>query len=103
MKYFLELAKDIPPMALELNRKAETFRVQIGNLELIVGKYNQIVLTMLDVEQPLLLTQLKAIDKALEKGLRHLTWKSHSIDGFVRETTTLVKARPSEEAARRPY
>lgn len=35
--------------------------------------------------------QLKQIDKALEKGQKHLTWRSHAIDDFIRETTTLVK------------
>ena len=34
-------------------------RWQIGNLELIVGKYNTILQTMLDVEQPLLLGQAR--------------------------------------------
>ena len=65
--------------------------MQIGNLELIVGKYNHVLQTVLDVEAPLLQTQLKAIDKQVEKGLKHLTWRSHSIDEFVRETTTMVK------------
>ena len=46
---------------------------------------------MLSVEMPLLQAQLKQIDKALEKGQKHLTWRSHAIDEFVRETTTLVK------------
>ena len=46
---------------------------------------------MLSVEMPLLQAQLKLIDKALEKGQNHLTWRSHAIDDFIRETTTLVK------------
>ena len=70
-------------MALELNKNAETFRVQRGSLQLITDKYNHIMQTMLDVEQPLLQAQLKAIDKALEKGQKHLTWKSHAIDDVV--------------------
>ena len=104
VKYFLDLQKaigevdadgnpryKIPDAAAELFKKAETYRVQIGNLELIVGKYNHVLQTVLDVEAPLLQTQLKAIDKQVEKGLKHLTWRSHSIDEFVRETTTMVK------------
>ena len=63
----------MPETALKLNTMAETYRVQRGSLQLIVGKYNHIVMTMLDVEQPLLQGQLKAIDKALEKGQKHLT------------------------------
>ena len=91
VKYFIPMDKEIPKSALELHGKAETFRVQIGNLDLIVGKYNQILISMLDVEQPLLQAQLKAIDKVLEKGQKHLTWRSHAIDEFVREATTLIK------------
>ena len=91
VKYLLEFQKEVPATAIELNKNAETFRVQRLSLEVIVGKYNHIMQTMLDVEQPLLQAQLKAIDRALEKGQRHLTWRSHSIDDFVRETSNLVK------------
>ena len=91
VNYFGMLAKEIPKPAAELFQRNELFRVQMGNLELIVGKYNQIMTTMLSVEMPLLQAQLKQIDKALEKGQKHLTWRSHAIDEFIRETTTLVK------------
>ena len=90
VKYLIELDREVPDVALKLNKNAETFRVQRGSLELIVGKYNHIMQTMLDVEQPLLQQQLKSIDRSLEKGQKHLTWKSHSIDDFVRDTNTLV-------------
>ena len=59
VKYLLELNHEVPAAALELNKKAETFRVQRGSLQLIVGKYNHIMQTMLDVEQPLLLGQAR--------------------------------------------
>ena len=59
VKYLLELKKEVPDTALELNKNAETYRVQRGSLQLIVGKYNHMMLTMLDVEQPLLASQLK--------------------------------------------
>lgn len=59
VKYLLELQKEIPHSAIELNSKAEVFRVQIGSLQLIVGKYNSIMTTMLSVEMPLLQAQLK--------------------------------------------
>ena len=39
--------------AAELHRQAEQFRVLIGNLQLIVGKYNSMCLTLLDVERPM--------------------------------------------------
>ncbi len=82
---------EIPESAAALNEKNETFRVQMGNLELIVGRYNQMLLTMLDVERPLLAANLKAIDEVLQKGLHHLTWKSHAINDFITEAMALVK------------
>ncbi|RPH15646.1 MAG: hypothetical protein CBC49_005055 [Alphaproteobacteria bacterium TMED89] len=91
VKYLLELGHTVPDSALHLNKSAETFRVQRGSLQLIVGKYNHIMQTMRQVEQPLLQSQLKQIDKQLEKGQKNLNWRSHSIDDFVRETTTLVR------------
>ena len=89
--YFKMLDKDIPKPAAELSEKNETFRVQMGNLQLVAGMYNQMLLTMLDVERPLLAANLKAIDEALAKGLKHLTWKSHAIDDFIRDAMTLVR------------
>jgi dynein heavy chain len=90
VKYLLELGHEVPESALALNKLAEQFRVQRGSLQIICNKYNHIMQTMLDVEQPLLQQQLKAIDRALEKGQKHLTWKSHAINDFVRDTSTLV-------------
>ena len=81
----------MPESAAALNEKNETFRVQMGNLELIVGRYNQMLLTMLEVERPLLAANLKAIDEVLQKGLHHLTWKSHAINDFITEAMALVK------------
>lgn len=47
--------------------------------------------TVLEVEEPLLQAMLRQIDEVLEKGLHHLTWRSHAINDFIREVTVLVK------------
>ncbi|KAL1498812.1 hypothetical protein AB1Y20_014117 [Prymnesium parvum] len=90
VKYFEILGIAVPASAAELNKSVELFRVLIGNLELIVGKYNQILLTLLDVERPLLAAHLRTIDSILEQGLHHLSWRSHGVDIFVKEAMTQV-------------
>ena len=66
VKYLLELGHTVPDSALTLNKSAEKFRVQRGSLQIIVEKYNHIMQTRRSVEQPLLQSQLKQIDKQLE-------------------------------------
>lgn len=82
---------DIPESALQIYNKVETFRQHTGNLELIVNIYNNIIATLLDVERPLVQAKLDSIDKVLLKGLKHLNWKSHNIDDFVKQTMRDVK------------
>ena len=50
--------------------RADSFRAQIGNLELIVGLYNDIQRTMVQVEKPLIQGKLDTVDAALRKGLQ---------------------------------
>ena len=50
--------------------RADSFRAQIGNLELIVGLYNDIQRTMMPVEKPLIQGKLDTVDAALRKGLQ---------------------------------
>eukprot|EP00964_Phaeocystis_antarctica_P148514 scaffold115392_cov48-Phaeocystis_antarctica.AAC.1 len=76
VKYFVVQGKNIPEVAADLYARAEKFRVQRGNLEIIKNRYNEMLATMLDVEKPLLKSQMKAIDKLLEKGLKELSWSS---------------------------
>lgn len=91
VKYFLKLgAKSIPESALAIYRKAEVFRRQTGNLELIVNMYNGIQTKLLHVERPLIKGHLDRIDDTLSRGLRTINWKSHGIDIFLKETMTDV-------------
>ena len=102
VKYFLLLELDVPDTALQIYRKAEVFRRQTGNLDLIVNMYNGIQTTLLPVERPLVKNHLLKIDRVLSQGLRQLNWKSHGIDVFltqgmadVRETNNLLTTMKS--------
>jgi len=91
VKYFMLLNIQVPESAMQIYSKAETFRQQTGNLELIVNTYNNMLATLLEVEKPLLQNKLENIDKSLQKGLKHLNWKSHSIPEFISQTMSVVK------------
>ena len=84
--------REIPAAAAQLSKQREPFRVLRGNLQLIAGKYNQMYLTILDVERPLLERELRAIDNLLEQGLTHLTWKSVDVQTFVKQALHDVSA-----------
>ncbi|RYY38442.1 hypothetical protein EON62_00440, partial [archaeon] len=92
VKYFLLLSLEVPASALEIFKKAETFRRQTGNLDLLVNMYNQMMLEMLPVEAPLLRAQLQKIDATLVRGVKELSWKSPAIDAFITEAHTSVKS-----------
>ena len=91
-KYFVIQKKNIPEIAKNLYAEAETFRVQTANLTLMQNMYNEMLRKMLDVEKPLLKSQMKAIDKVLERGLKQLVWKSPNSekDAFIAEAHALV-------------
>ena len=55
---------------VQVYERADSFRAQIGNLELIVGLYNDIQRTMMPVEKPLIQGKLDTVDAALRKGLQ---------------------------------
>ncbi|KAK1930304.1 Dynein beta chain [Phytophthora citrophthora] len=90
VKYFLLLGLEIPEDALEIYKRAEVFRRQTGNLELIVDMYNTIHSTLLPVERPLVKGYLERMDQVLNKGIKALNWKSHGIDVFLKESMTVV-------------
>ena len=92
VKYFLLLGLEVPMGALEVYKKAETFRRQVGNLDLIVQMYNQMMREMLPVEAPLLKVQLLKIDQTLQRGVAEINWKSQLIDSFLAEAQASVKS-----------
>jgi len=92
VKYFLLLGLPVPESAQQIFKKAEVFRTQTGNLELIVNMYNNMVTSLLPVEKPLVATYINKIDKTLSRGIKQLSWKSHGIDLFITECMADVKA-----------
>jgi dynein heavy chain len=91
VKYILLLQKDCPDSALAIFEKAEVYRRQTGNLDLIVDLYNSSQVTLLPVERPLLQPQLEKIDATLQRGLKNLSWKSHGVEGFITESMKGVR------------
>eukprot|EP00656_Telonema_subtile_P018040 TRINITY_DN1972_c0_g1_i10.p1 TRINITY_DN1972_c0_g1~~TRINITY_DN1972_c0_g1_i10.p1 ORF type:complete len:4525 (-),score=1414.93 TRINITY_DN1972_c0_g1_i10:97-13671(-) len=89
--YFLKLNLDVPDTAMSIFKKAETFRNQTGNLEVMATKYNWIQANMLAVEKPLVANELKDINHFLERGTSELNWKSMGINEFVSEASSMVK------------
>ncbi|KAM8981229.1 dynein axonemal heavy chain 11 isoform 1-T1 [Sarcophilus harrisii] len=77
VKYLLWLEKsDIPDSALAIYGKRSTYLKQIGSLELLVQWYNKLKLSLLEVEQPLIGEELRAIDSRLQEAERAFTWRS---------------------------
>ncbi|DBB00313.1 TPA: Dynein beta chain, flagellar outer arm [Trebouxia sp. C0004] len=93
-RYFLllpDLPIEIPANALKIYERDVMFRQQVGNLQLIVGIYNNVQATILPVEKPLIMQKLEAVDAALKKGLQTLNWNSHHIDDYIMEVMALVR------------
>lgn len=84
-KYFLQLKIEVPESALKIFERDDTFRQQIGNLDLIVGIYNTLQQNILPVEVPLVKDKLDAVDALLDKGLNVLNWNSHHINDYISE------------------
>ena len=92
VKYFLLLKLPVPESAIQIFKKAEVFRTQTGNLELIVNMYNNMVQALLPVERPLVETYIAKIDRTVSRGLKQLSWKSHGVDLFITECMSDVKS-----------
>ena len=57
-------------LSMQIYERDVMFRQQVGNLQLIVGIYNNVQATILPVEKPLITQKLEAVDSALKKGLQ---------------------------------
>jgi dynein heavy chain len=90
-KYFLLLKISVPDAAAVLFQSADTFRQQIGALDLMVGLYNKVQRTILAVEKPLVQQKLDAVEAALKRGLEELNWRTGGIDTYIRESLEAVK------------
>jgi dynein heavy chain len=91
VKYFLLLGLEVPGSALDIFQKAETFRRQTGNLDLLVNMYNRMVSEMLPVEAPLMKAHMTKIETALQAGLKDINWKSTAIEGFIADAQVCIR------------
>eukprot|EP00854_Cymbomonas_tetramitiformis_P010885 gene10885-12880_t len=91
VKYFLQLSIEVPENSQKIYQRGESFRQQTGNLELIAGIYNEIQDTMLEVERPLVIQKLEAIDEALNQGLNVLNWNSLKIEDYIVTVMSMLK------------
>ena len=80
-----------PEAAMSIYKKAEVFRRETGNLDLIVNMYNSMMTSLLPVEAPLVQSHLDKIDKTIQRGIGQMNWNSHGIDLFITESMTAVK------------
>uniref|UniRef100_A0A8C5F0M4 Dynein axonemal heavy chain 11 n=1 Tax=Gopherus evgoodei TaxID=1825980 RepID=A0A8C5F0M4_9SAUR len=87
--YLLKLnISDIPDSALAIYEKRKIF--YIGNLELIVQWYNKLKQTVLEVEYPLIETELKAIDGQLRETEEVFTWQKENCWKYIEQVKAAV-------------
>nr|XP_031541762.1 dynein heavy chain 17, axonemal [Vicugna pacos] len=82
--------KEIPSSAENLYSQYETFRKFVGNLELIVGWYDEIKTTMMDVEFPLIKSELEAIDVKLLDAETTLYWNGDGVFEYIQEMREIL-------------
>ncbi|XP_008068583.1 dynein heavy chain 17, axonemal [Carlito syrichta] len=82
--------KEMPRSAEKLFSDNETFRKFVGNLELIVGWYNEIKTTVRAVEFPLIKSELKAIDVKLLKAETTLFWNGEGVFQYIQEMREIL-------------
>eukprot|EP00937_MAST-01D_sp_MAST-1D-sp2_P001625 g1625.t1 len=100
VKYFLLMGIDVPDSALQIYKKAETFRQHRGNLDMVVDMYNDMLNDLLPVEEPLLRREFDNIDTNIKRAVAEpgsnitpLNWKSgKQISSFVTECMEAVKS-----------
>eukprot|EP01083_Nonionella_stella_P247615 858271_1 len=91
-KYFLLLGLEIPDAAKHIYQKADLYRQQIGNLQLIVNMYNTMLTTLLSVEKPLVQAAVDNIDKTIEPGIQELNWINKSVPDFIETTMSTTQS-----------
>lgn len=91
VKYFLLISMPVPQSAQKIFTDQEVYRTQTGNLDMIVGMYNEIKQTLLPVEYPLLEERIVKMDAILEPGFKELKWRSKNINEFIHSAMSFVK------------
>uniref|UniRef100_A0A8C4GZ62 Dynein heavy chain 9, axonemal n=1 Tax=Dicentrarchus labrax TaxID=13489 RepID=A0A8C4GZ62_DICLA len=80
----------IPETAVQIYTTRGQLWQYVANLELTVGRYNKVMHSVLDVEQPLVQGQLGDIDAQLKKAEESLNWNSQDIWQYIQEVRDSV-------------
>ncbi|XP_032902051.1 dynein heavy chain 11, axonemal [Amblyraja radiata] len=81
---------DIPDTAAAFFEKRETLTKYVGTLELTVKWYNKLKQTVLEVELPLICSELEAIDTQLKAGEETMTWQSKNCWSYIIRVKDMV-------------
>ncbi|XP_071954573.1 dynein beta chain, ciliary-like [Antedon mediterranea] len=81
----------IPDSAAVIYAKHETLRQYNANLDLTVQWYNKVRETVLEVEFPLIESQLAEIDTQLEKAENSLNWNQEEVWEYIQKTRDHVQ------------
>jgi dynein heavy chain len=91
VRYFLLFGLKIPPDAEEMFSRNDIYRGWMGQLDIIVEKYNAVLTELLPVEEPLLEDRIERMDTVLSPALTELRWRSEdSIPEFIQRAMTTV-------------
>ncbi|XP_064623162.1 dynein beta chain, ciliary-like [Lineus longissimus] len=90
---YLEIrsTEDIPESAAGIYAKNDTLRQYVANLDLTVQWYNKVREAVLEVEFPLIESQLEEIDVKLEQAEKSLNWNTEGVWEYIQETRDTVR------------
>lgn len=91
IKYLRLLNVDVPPSALQISAKEETFRKYRSELMYIVEPYNAMIEGLHPLEEPLVRRHINNIDASVGRGIDELNWKSTGIETFIDECRKAVE------------
>ncbi|XP_061912443.1 dynein heavy chain 9, axonemal isoform X3 [Entelurus aequoreus] len=84
---YMEAARTeaIPESAMQVYNTRWQLWQYVGSLELAAGQYNKVIQSVLDIENPLIQSQLRDIDNQLKKAEEGLSWNCQGIWQYIQE------------------
>uniref|UniRef100_A0A3Q3NPA1 Dynein heavy chain 9, axonemal-like n=1 Tax=Labrus bergylta TaxID=56723 RepID=A0A3Q3NPA1_9LABR len=80
----------IPETALQIYTTRGQLWQYVSNLELTVGRYNKVMLSVLSVEKPLVQGQLRDINAQLKQAEESLNWNSEGVWPYIQQVRDSV-------------
>ena len=91
VKYLKYFGFQVPPVAMAMFDRAETYRKWTGELDIVIGKYNGVLTQLLPVEGPLLQDRIALMDKVLGPAIIDLEYKDEDrIGPFIDQAKSVV-------------